>query len=96
MNNKHCCLLERLIDIKKEILYTRIHSSCITSETFRSQDCDCVQQLYGAFKKISEKEDGKTTAVSHKDSKDKLEEKNFFRKLTLIQLFSAVRSSLEL
>jgi 3,4-dihydroxy 2-butanone 4-phosphate synthase/GTP cyclohydrolase II len=45
-------------DIKKEILYTRIHSSCITSETFRSQDCDCVQQLYGAFKKISEKGNG--------------------------------------
>jgi len=45
-------------NIKKEILYTRIHSSCITSETFRSQDCDCVQQLYGAFKKISEKGDG--------------------------------------
>ena len=45
-------------DIKEEILYTRIHSSCITSETFRSQDCDCVQQLYGAFKKISEKGNG--------------------------------------
>mgnify|MGYP001175859180 CR=1 FL=1 len=45
-------------DINSEILYTRIHSSCITSETFRSQDCDCVQQLYGAFKKISEKDNG--------------------------------------
>jgi len=45
-------------NIKEEILYTRIHSSCITSETFRSQDCDCVQQLYGAFKKISEKGNG--------------------------------------
>jgi 3,4-dihydroxy 2-butanone 4-phosphate synthase/GTP cyclohydrolase II len=45
-------------DIKKEILYTRIHSSCVTSETLRSQDCDCVQQLYGAFKKISEKGNG--------------------------------------
>ncbi|MDA0176039.1 MULTISPECIES: DUF5606 family protein [Mesoflavibacter] len=30
--------------------------------------------LANVFKKISEKEDGKTTAVSHKDSKDKLEE----------------------
>ena len=45
-------------DIKKEILYTRIHSSCVTSETLRSQDCDCVEQLYGAFKKISEKGNG--------------------------------------
>ena len=38
----------------KDILYTRIHSSCVTSETLRSMDCDCVQQLYGAFKTISE------------------------------------------
>lgn len=35
------------------ILYTRIHSSCITSEMFESQDCDCVEQLYGAIEKIS-------------------------------------------
>ena len=45
-------------DIKSDTLYTRIHSSCVTSETLRSQDCDCVQQLYGAFKKISEKGNG--------------------------------------
>ena len=45
-------------DIKDKTLYTRIHSSCVTSETLRSQDCDCVQQLYGAFKKISEKDNG--------------------------------------
>jgi len=45
-------------DIKNNTLYTRIHSSCVTSETLRSQDCDCVQQLYGAFKKISEKGNG--------------------------------------
>jgi len=45
-------------NMHNDVLYTRIHSSCITSETFRSQDCDCVQQLYGAFKKISEKGNG--------------------------------------
>ncbi|CAM2787681.1 GTP cyclohydrolase [Rariglobus hedericola] len=39
-------------------LYTRLHSSCITSETLRGCDCDCVQQLEGAFKVISEKGDG--------------------------------------
>ena len=38
----------------EKILYTRIHSSCITSEMFNSQDCDCVEQLNGAIKKISE------------------------------------------
>jgi 3,4-dihydroxy 2-butanone 4-phosphate synthase/GTP cyclohydrolase II len=39
-------------------LYTRIHSSCITSETLRGCDCDCVQQLEGALKVISERGDG--------------------------------------
>ncbi len=36
-------------------LYTRVHSSCVTSETLRGCDCDCVQQLEGAFKVIAEK-----------------------------------------
>lgn len=36
-------------------LHTRIHSSCVTSETLRGCDCDCVQQLEGAFKVIAEK-----------------------------------------
>ncbi len=39
-------------------LYTRVHSSCVTSETLRGCDCDCVQQLEGAFKVISEKGNG--------------------------------------
>jgi 3,4-dihydroxy 2-butanone 4-phosphate synthase/GTP cyclohydrolase II len=38
-----------------EMLHTRIHSSCVTSETLRGCDCDCVQQLEGAFKVIAEK-----------------------------------------
>ena len=38
-----------------EILYVRIHSSCVTSEMFESQDCDCVQQLEKALEIISEK-----------------------------------------
>lgn len=45
-------------DIFSKTLYTRVHSSCITSETLRSQDCDCVEQLNGAIKKISESENG--------------------------------------
>ncbi len=43
---------------KAKTLYTRLHSSCITSETLRGCDCDCVQQLEGAFKVIAEKGDG--------------------------------------
>ncbi len=41
-----------------EVLYTRLHSSCVTSETLRGCDCDCVQQLEGAFKVIAEKGNG--------------------------------------
>ena len=41
-----------------ERLYTRIHSSCVTSETLRGCDCDCVQQLEGALKVIGEKGNG--------------------------------------
>lgn len=40
------------------VLYTRLHSSCVTSETLRGCDCDCVQQLEGAFKVIAEKGNG--------------------------------------
>ncbi|HEY0968604.1 MAG TPA: GTP cyclohydrolase [Opitutaceae bacterium] len=40
------------------MLYTRLHSSCVTSETLRGCDCDCVQQLEGAFKVIAEKGNG--------------------------------------
>jgi len=39
-------------------LYTRLHSSCVTSETLRGCDCDCVQQLEGAFKVIAAKGHG--------------------------------------
>jgi 3,4-dihydroxy 2-butanone 4-phosphate synthase/GTP cyclohydrolase II len=38
-----------------ETLYTRIHSSCVTSETLRGIDCDCVQQLEGALEIIAKK-----------------------------------------
>jgi 3,4-dihydroxy 2-butanone 4-phosphate synthase/GTP cyclohydrolase II len=41
-------------NIHSNTLYTRLHSSCVTSETMRSLDCDCVSQLNGAIKKISE------------------------------------------
>ena len=36
---------------KADVLYTRLHSSCVTSETLRGCDCDCVQQLEGALRK---------------------------------------------
>jgi 3,4-dihydroxy 2-butanone 4-phosphate synthase / GTP cyclohydrolase II len=39
-------------------LYTRLHSSCVTSETLRGCDCDCVQQLEGALQLIAAKGTG--------------------------------------
>lgn len=35
-----------------------MHSSCVTSETLRSTDCDCVQQMEGSIKKISQAGNG--------------------------------------
>lgn len=35
--------------------YTRVHSSCVTSETLRGCDCDCLEQLEGALELISKK-----------------------------------------
>ncbi|MDR1789069.1 MAG: GTP cyclohydrolase [Opitutaceae bacterium] len=36
-----------------EPLHTRLHSSCLTSETLCGCDCDCSQQLEGAFRAIA-------------------------------------------
>lgn len=43
---------------KAKQLYTRIHSSCVTSETLRGCDCDCVQQLEGALEVIAKRGHG--------------------------------------
>jgi 3,4-dihydroxy 2-butanone 4-phosphate synthase/GTP cyclohydrolase II len=43
---------------KARYLYTRIHSSCVTSETLRGCDCDCVQQLEGALELIAKRGHG--------------------------------------
>ena len=44
--------------VAAKTLYTRLHSSCVTSETLRGCDCDCVQQLEGAFQVIARKGTG--------------------------------------
>lgn len=57
--DKHYIIALSFGDIKNaKVLYTRLHSSCVTSETLRGCDCDCVQQLEGALKRISEKGSG--------------------------------------
>ncbi|HMO64953.1 MAG TPA: GTP cyclohydrolase, partial [Verrucomicrobiota bacterium] len=45
-------------DVGAPTLYTRIHSSCVTSETLRGCDCDCVQQLEGALEIIAQRGNG--------------------------------------
>ncbi len=44
--------------VNAQTLYTRLHSSCVTSETLLGCDCDCGQQLDGALKRIAEKGTG--------------------------------------
>ncbi|MBI5380905.1 MAG: GTP cyclohydrolase [Opitutae bacterium] len=44
--------------VRAPVLYTRLHSSCVTSETLRGCDCDCMQQLEGALKLIAQKGNG--------------------------------------
>ncbi|WOO40651.1 hypothetical protein [Rubellicoccus peritrichatus] len=39
-------------------LHTRMHSSCVTSETLGGCDCDCIQQLEGAMEKIADSGQG--------------------------------------
>ena len=50
-------LVYKELDKNKEI-YIRMHSSCLTSETFLSMDCDCVFQLNDALEKVAEKKNG--------------------------------------
>jgi 3,4-dihydroxy 2-butanone 4-phosphate synthase/GTP cyclohydrolase II len=57
--DKHYVIALAYGDIKgTSLLYTRVHSSCVTSETLRGCDCDCVQQLEGALKRIAHKGSG--------------------------------------
>jgi len=44
--------------VSAPLLYTRIHSSCFTSETLQACDCDCRQQLEGALHRIADRGNG--------------------------------------
>jgi len=39
-------------DVSEGVPLIRMHSSCVFSESFRSTDCDCADQLQGALKLI--------------------------------------------
>ena len=55
ISSKHYIIALCFGDISQSILYTRIHSSCVTSETMCGMDCDCVEQLNGALETIAHK-----------------------------------------
>lgn len=45
-------------DVKTQPLLTRIHSQCLTGDTFHSLRCDCGEQLNESMKLISQKKSG--------------------------------------
>jgi GTP cyclohydrolase II len=50
---QHAFALARGDVTTPEPLLARLHSSCVTSETFGGCDCDCVEQLDGALERIA-------------------------------------------
>jgi 3,4-dihydroxy 2-butanone 4-phosphate synthase/GTP cyclohydrolase II len=49
---EHIALVHNHIDLSKPIL-TRIHSECLTGDTFGSLRCDCGEQLHSAIQQIA-------------------------------------------
>lgn len=45
-------------EINKQPVLTRIHSQCLTGDTFFSLKCDCGEQLQQSIKKISQQKQG--------------------------------------
>ena len=56
LNKKEVIVLTKG-EVKNNLL-VRMHSECITSESFNSLKCDCKEQLNGAMKLIEEKNSG--------------------------------------
>jgi len=57
--NKHYIIALAHGDIARaRTLHARLHSSCVTSETLRACDCDCVEQLETALDIIARKKRG--------------------------------------
>jgi 3,4-dihydroxy 2-butanone 4-phosphate synthase/GTP cyclohydrolase II len=53
----HIAFIKGKIKGKKDVL-VRVHSQCLTGDTFGSMRCDCGEQLDSAFKKINKKGSG--------------------------------------
>jgi len=53
----HIAFVKGEVRNKKDVL-VRVHSQCLTGDTFGSMRCDCGEQLDRAFKKINENGSG--------------------------------------
>lgn len=56
-NNEHVALVKGEVDPKRPIL-VRVHSECLTGDTFGSLRCDCGPQLHRAMQMIEEEGSG--------------------------------------
>jgi len=56
-NETHIALVKGGVKGKKNVL-VRVHSQCLTGDTFGSQRCDCGEQLNSAFEMINKKGEG--------------------------------------
>ncbi len=83
-NSVHLALVKGII--KEQEVLVRIHSSCITGETFHSLKCDCGIQLNTAMKKINEEgkgiiiylfQEGRGIGLTEKIKAYSLQEKGF-------------------
>jgi 3,4-dihydroxy 2-butanone 4-phosphate synthase/GTP cyclohydrolase II len=56
-NAQHLAMVKGTIDPTKPVL-VRVHSECLTGDTFGSQRCDCGDQLHAAMRQISQEGSG--------------------------------------
>jgi 3,4-dihydroxy 2-butanone 4-phosphate synthase/GTP cyclohydrolase II len=56
-NEHHVALIKGKVKGKENIL-VRVHSECLTGDTFGSRRCDCGEQLHKALEKIEEEGEG--------------------------------------
>ncbi|MDK8115574.1 GTP cyclohydrolase II RibA, partial [Lactobacillus crispatus] len=55
--NENLAIIKGKIDPKKPVL-VRLHSECLTGDTFGSMRCDCGDQLHTAMKQINKNGSG--------------------------------------